>query len=148
MKGFNIDWNYMKKWPMYMWVIFLGLLLLIGTIILYIFFLYSTIGFLTTYIYIFSGIISTFSLITYKLRNDYDFHFHHYTLGMVVMVLTCYQNGFVTVVHAVFNGLMISGAARWGYDPIWIKKGLEPANCIGDLARFEASRVREENFKK
>ena len=29
--------------------------------------------------------------------------------------------------HSVFNGIMIAGAARWGYDPIWIKKGIEPS---------------------
>lgn len=35
------------------------------------------------------------------------------------MSFICYQSIFVTVVQAYFNGMMIEGGARWGYDPVW-----------------------------
>jgi hypothetical protein len=35
------------------------------------------------------------------------------------MSFICYQSVFVTVVHAYFNGMMIEGGARWGFDPVW-----------------------------
>lgn len=35
------------------------------------------------------------------------------------MSFICYQSIFVTVVHGYFNGMMIEGGARWGYDPVW-----------------------------
>lgn len=25
----------------------------------------------------------------------------------------------MTIVHAYFNGMMIEGGARWGFDPVW-----------------------------
>jgi len=35
------------------------------------------------------------------------------------MSFICYQSIFVTVVQAYFNGMMIEGGARWGFDPVW-----------------------------
>ena len=46
-------------------------------------------------------------------------HVHHYTVAMIVLSITGYQHVFVTVIHGLFNGIMIEGASRWGYDPVW-----------------------------
>lgn len=55
-------------------------------------------------------------------RENRAFHFHHYNLGFVMMLFICYQDSFMTFLHAVFNGIMIEGLARWGADDLWEKQ--------------------------
>ncbi len=76
------------------------------------------------------------------------------------MSFICYQSIFVTVVHAYFNGMMIEGGARWGYDPIWesdeIPSGLEeePLKICGSkkekvrriLLSYLQSKIRHANY--
>lgn len=38
---------------------------------------------------------------------------------MVLQTLLGVQEPFMTFVCAYWNGVMIEGASRWGYDPIW-----------------------------
>ena len=54
-----------------------------------------------------------------KAKHATDIHIHHYCIGMAVVSLCCYQDVFITLVSGVFNGIMIEGASRWGYDPIF-----------------------------
>lgn len=54
-----------------------------------------------------------------KSKRSSDTHIHHYVVAMIVLSFTCYQQIFITIVQGVFNGIMIEGASRWGYDPIW-----------------------------
>ena len=122
MQSFTLDWSVMKNWPWWMWVIFCGLILLILSIFSYLFYLYHTVGFLMIYLGLLVVTIGSFALITYCLRQNYNLHIHHYVLGMIMITFSCYQNTFVTILHAIFNGIMIEGGSRWGYDPIWEKK--------------------------
>ena len=118
--SFTLDWNIMKTWPWYMWVLFLALVLLIGSIFAYIFFLYHTVGFLHFYV-IALLVFAAFMYIHTKrmAAKGYHLHIHHYFLGMIVMAFTCYQSTFLTIVQAIFNGITIEGGSRWGFDPVW-----------------------------
>lgn len=76
------------------------------------------------------------------------------------MSFICYQSIFVTVVHAYFNGMMIEGGARWGYDPMWESDDIpfQPGNenvavCETKnekrrsiLQAYLQSQVRRENY--
>jgi hypothetical protein len=148
MQQFTLDWSVMKNWPWWMWCIFVGLLLLIFSILAYLFFLYYTIGFLTIYLGLLVAVIGAFAGITFLLRKNYNLHFHHYVLGMFVMTFSCYQNAFVTVLHGIFNGIMIEGASRWGYDPIWekVSNGLHEKSKRA-MVWLAQSRMRQANYK-
>lgn len=95
----TLDWNVMKNWPWYMWVIFTGLILLLTTIISYIFFLYYLIGYLQSYLTLLGGAVAVLSYFTwwYGLWG-YHLHIHHWFLGAFVQAFLCYQNPFTTVV--------------------------------------------------
>ena len=116
----TLDWNVMKTWPLTLWLIFLGLVLLFVTIAAYVLFLYYTIGYLSAYLTLLSTFVSVFSgLIYWYNLFGYTLHIHHWFLGAFMQVFMCYQNGFVTAVQAIFAGIMTEGASRWGYDPLF-----------------------------
>jgi len=52
-------------------------------------------------------------------------HVHHYTLGLLAIPFMCFQTNYVTAAHAVMNGMMVEGIARWGPDAIWIPKSID-----------------------
>ena len=133
----------MKNWPAYMWVIFLGLILLLLTIVSYVFYLYSTLGIAWFYLALIGLIVAWFAYNTYKYRENYDLHIHHYTLGQIASMIICYQNPFVTVIHAIFTGVMIEGASRWGYDPIWVPKGEMSERTKSIVNKLESKKIRE-----
>ena len=61
-------------------------------------------------------------VITYALRSTHYFHFHHYTGSLLALPLLWYPHPNV-VYHCGFaNGVLVEGAARWGYDPWWIPR--------------------------
>jgi hypothetical protein len=57
---FTLDWNVMKDWPLILWVLFGGLVLLIGSLVLYIYYLYDSIGYLDSYISLISWGVGIF----------------------------------------------------------------------------------------
>lgn len=89
----------MKNWPWYMWAIFCGLLLLLGTIVTYIFYLYAMIGYLSSYLAFLGGAIAVLSFFTkfYSIWG-YHLHIHHWFLGAFVQAFMCYQNGWITAI--------------------------------------------------
>jgi hypothetical protein len=69
----TLDWNVMKNWPWYMWVIFTGLVALLATVVSYIFYLYALIGYMQAYINLFLGAIAVLSLAT-KYYQLWGYH--------------------------------------------------------------------------
>ena len=67
-----------------------------------------------------SAIIAVFIVITVALRNSHKLHIHHYTAGIVFLVLTWFPDFWVAFNAGFSYGMIIEGAARWGYDPTWI----------------------------
>ena len=89
-----------------------------------------------TYLYVEAGVtwyyglilISTilfFTVPTYILRKTHELHVHHTNIGMFFALMLGYQNVLVSILHGIANGVMIEGGARWGYDPIWERKGVD-----------------------
>jgi hypothetical protein len=81
----TLDWNVMKNWPLYMWAIFSGLILLLTTVTSYIFYLYYLIGYMQSYINLFLGAIAVLGFFTkYYGLWGYHLHIHHWFLGAFV----------------------------------------------------------------
>ena len=110
----------MKNWPMILWIIFIGLVLLIATIVIYIMFLYQSIGYLEAYLTAMATFVGAF-IFMFKWYSflGYNLHVHHWFLGAVMQAVMCYQNGWISALHAIFAGIMTEGASRWGYDPLF-----------------------------
>lgn len=119
LQQFTLDWNVMKNWPWFLWALFLGLITLLLSITSYLFYLYSTIGFALIYVGVLVIILGGVWLQGKYLGPAYHLHIHHYFLGMTVTILVCYQNTLLTLVHSIFNGIMIEGGCRWGFSPLW-----------------------------
>ena len=106
----------MKNWPPVLWAVFFALIAFLASFTDILFRFYNQIGILKYYL-AWAVVLGSFFYIMGK--NATDTHIHHYVLAMIVLSFTCYQSLFVTLVHGVFNGIMIEGGSRWGYDPIW-----------------------------
>jgi uncharacterized membrane protein YfcA len=73
------------------------------------------------YIIWFVIIIVFFVVVTVAVKKTHHIHVHHYTIGMVLVVLIGYQSIPAALIMGFCNGMMIEGGSRWGYDPIWVK---------------------------
>jgi len=60
--------------------------------------------------------------VTFILRKSHSLHFHHYLIGMCIILCLGYQGPVVAMFHGYANGIMIEGGSRWGYDPIWYER--------------------------
>ena len=57
---------------------------------------------------------------TYALRDTHKLHFHHYCFGIMIVLFCGYQSRWIVTLAAFFAGMLVEGACRWGFDPIWI----------------------------
>lgn len=60
-----------------------------------------------------------FTLITICLRKTHKVHLHHYSGAMMGLPIVSYPHWWIIMICGWTNGVMIEGAARWGYDPHW-----------------------------
>jgi len=117
LKKFVLDWNVMKTWPPILWAVFCVLIAAILLLVSILVRVYVEYHILKDYFYLIAVIAAWFY---YKSQGAKNIHVHHYTLMMGLQALCCYQDIFITVLSGVFNGIMIEGASRWGYDPIFV----------------------------
>jgi len=91
LQDLTLDWNVMKNWPLILWIIFIGLVLLIATIVCYIMFLYQSIGYLEAYITAISTFVGIF-IVTSKWYSllGYNLHVHHWFIGAVMQAVMCW----------------------------------------------------------
>ena len=106
----------MKHWPAILWVVFCGLVVLIATLAVVIFKVYTASNCLWIYA-IWAVLLLGF--ITFKKYTSKDMHVHHYVLTGFIITFIGYQSDFLAIVHGVVNGIMTEGVSRWGVDPIW-----------------------------
>jgi hypothetical protein len=119
MVNFNLDWNDMKKWPPILWVIFSVFITFVGIIVSYCYMLYSEVGVIYNYVLL-AALIALF--IRYQgwyMGPGANLHLHHYMVGIIGSLLLSYQNVFITVLNALFSGVMIEGGCKWGYSGCW-----------------------------
>ena len=98
----------------------LAIMLSTGT---YLLVLYADAGVLWMYITVDLLIALFFVVPTFILKKTHDLHIHHTSFGSIGVIGLAYQNPLITFLHGISNGVMIEGGAKWGYDPIWNKKG-------------------------
>ena len=60
--------------------------------------------------------------VTWCLKRTHYLHLHHYTWAMCCILILGVQQPFISFLCGWANGVMVEGAARWGYDPIWKRK--------------------------
>lgn len=129
---FTLDWEVMKNWPPILWAVFFLLIGFVGFTFYYLFELYATVGIAFYYQILLVALIGGLVLYGYMNKGKYEFHFHHYCVGMFMLIMCCYQNMYMAAVYAIFNGVLIDGGARWGYDPIW-----NPVNPPAPTAKMQ-----------
>ena len=130
----------MKNWPLIFWEVFISMLILIACIFLALFSYYKHAHVLKEYA-IWS--ICLISFFYYMSRGCKDVHIHHYTVAMILLSFSAYQNVFVTAIAGVVNGIMIEGGSFWGYDPIFLHEDSE--DKIKALKALEKSQIKIEN---
>ena len=109
----------MSDWPFILWVIFVAACCLIGYMIAELFIAYYKAGIVARYTVFLCLIITSFCAYTFILGPSYEVHVHHYCWSGLFLCMMGHPSTIVTVLHGVFNGIMIEGASRWGFDPIW-----------------------------
>ena len=78
-------------------------------------------------------------------RGCKNIHLHHYTLMMIILSFLCYQDVFTTFISGYFNGVMMEGAANYGYDPIF-ERGEKFDETIEEIkAEQENSKIKIDN---
>jgi len=60
-------------------------------------------------------------LITLILRKTHYLHMHHYFIFGTLIPLAAFSHPVSVVALGLVAGIYTEGAARWGYDPLWIK---------------------------
>ena len=97
------------------------MLLVLGGVLGYAITIYVLNELIGWYIGWFLLIIAFFAIVTYCRRKTHHIHIHHYTIGLILILLLGYQSVAAAVIQGYCNGMMIEGGSRWGYDPIWIR---------------------------
>ena len=46
---------------------------------------------------------------------------HHYTFALMCLPMVWFPHWWPVMLNGFANGVLVEGAARWGYDPVWIK---------------------------
>ena len=141
MQQFTLDWNVMKHWPLILWVIFFGLILILGTLLKVVLTFYVGIGILKYYVIV---LVAFFTWFLLKARHYKDVHIHHYCIGMFMVSTLCHQDAFITFAVGIFNGIMIEGSSRWGLDPVFSNDPSESAAAA--LKSLKQSQIRKENY--
>ena len=104
------------------WVLWSVLAVLLGGIILNFYYLYHVqyiSGSHIHYVYLSIALLVFSVLRTYALRKTHCVHVHHWTCGFVLLMYFGYQNVYVASFCGVLAGVMVEGAARWGFDDVW-----------------------------
>lgn len=121
MQQLSFNPEFIKKWPKILYFIALGVLCIVLAVLAYFIAVYIIDKYIGWYILWFFIIILFFVVVTLALRKTHHIHVHHYTIGMVLILLIGYQSVPAALIMGFCNGMMIEGGSRWGYDPVWVK---------------------------
>ena len=121
MQQFSLNPEFIKKWPKILYFIAVGVVVIVLAVLGYLLAVYILDRYIYWYLIWFAIIVLFFVLVTLALKKTHHIHVHHYTIGMVLVVLIGYQSIPAALMMGFCNGMMIEGGSRWGYDPIWIK---------------------------
>ena len=93
----TLEWDIMKNWPWYIWLIFLGMVSFILINVGYLLTLYVKSEVIKLYIFFILAIIGFFvgGTLYYK---DKKLHIHHYCIGYCIVLLIGYQSKFTIII--------------------------------------------------
>lgn len=90
MQQFVLTLSAMQTWPVALWVFFFTIIVSILAVGILVIRQYQKAGILKIYLVLFNLIILGFAGITFLLGSSYQVHIHHYTVGMLFVVLLAY----------------------------------------------------------
>jgi len=82
----------MKTWNLTLWVVFALILCVCVYIANFVIHSYLKAGVLRRYLFLLASIIFYFTIASVVWRGDYELHLHHYTVGMVAVIMLGYQS--------------------------------------------------------
>ena len=107
----------MSEWPWYLWILLIAFVAFLLAYLSFMIYQYVKSGVAKYYLgYV---IILIFIHIIMGVNDNYATHIHHWFSSLLVLTITCHQHPFITVVAGIFNGVLIEGGARWGFDAPW-----------------------------
>eukprot|EP00347_Sterkiella_histriomuscorum_P013135 403365878 len=120
MQQFQLTPAVMKSWPIYLWLVFVYLIVLVVQIFSYLISIYQQLDLLWFYGRWMVCLVALVVINNWRYgKQDKSIHIHHYNFAQVIMIFTCYENIVVTFINAVATGVMVEGIARWGADDVW-----------------------------
>ena len=122
MRGFSLSPEHIRRWNGGIWTVAIVLLIIMLGGLGYLIYLWNSAGIVWAFFAILGVELIFFVTVTCVLKRTHYLHVHHYTWAMMCLPLLSLQAGFATFLCGWINGVMIEGGARWGYDPIWIRK--------------------------
>jgi hypothetical protein len=118
----NLKIESIKKFTKGIWIAFIVILLITAANFGYAFYLYAQSGILFMYLTVMALELGFVIIVSLILRKTHYFHFHHYVWGCFIMMLTGYQNIYISMLSFLVSGIMIEGVSRWGCDRWWYLK--------------------------
>lgn len=116
MQRFVLNPDRMKEWPVFLWIVLAALVGLILGILGFLFWKYIVFNIWWIYL-IYIGVLVLYFVISNCFAKE--MHIHHYNVGILVMIFIGYQHPFSTIIHGIFNGVMIEGCTRYNCGPIF-----------------------------
>jgi len=139
---FVLSWDIMKTWPAILWAVFVALIVGALALVAVMFVHYRAAHVLPQYAI---WLIALPSWFYYKSRGCKNVHLHHYSLMMIILSFLSYQDAFTTLLSGYFNGVMIEGAANYGYDVIFEKGEKVDENLEEIKVELRNSQVKIDN---
>jgi len=90
MQQLSFNPEFIKKWPKVLYFIALAVLGIVLAVLAYLIAVYILDKYIGWYILWFVIIVLFFVIVTLVLRKTHHIHIHHYTIGMVLIVLVGY----------------------------------------------------------
>ena len=77
-------------------------------------------GILSRYVVAFALPQVAIGLVTVAASRTHYLHYHHYLIGATLLPFACFRHPVSRAAQGLALGLFIEGAARWGFDPVWV----------------------------
>jgi hypothetical protein len=132
LRNFSLTPAKIRLWPTFKWVMFSFIFVMFLLTLGFCMYVYIVTGTEWFYLGVLVAMVLVFTLPTVIFRKTHHLHLHHYTCGMLGLLLLGYQNWLFALVHGFANGVMVEGGSRWGYDPIWYRTQKPYPNSVED----------------
>jgi hypothetical protein len=120
---FTLDPSSFKDFGLFLWGILIFVVLLVSSILYFVFVDYKRIGILKWYLLLGVAWVLGVNLQSRRMKKqNRQLHLHHYCLAFIILSFICYQSVFISIIHEFCQGMMIEGGARWGFNEIWTPK--------------------------